>query len=71
MSKVKDSSFLSYERKRTIHIIKNLIDEVISKGGVNEDVLLDTLLDKINNSDLLNDFDLTTLLYLEAELNSN
>lgn len=69
MIKIKNSNYLSYERKRTIHIIKNLLDELISKNGINEDVLLDTLLDKINNSDLLNDFDLTTLLYLEADLN--
>ena len=59
---------LSYERKRTIHIIKNLIDEVICKNGINEDILMGVLVDKFNNSDLLNDFDLTTLLYLEAEL---
>jgi len=64
----KNSYTLSYERKRTIHIIKNLIDEAIFKNGINEDIFMDILIDKFNNSDSINDFDLVTLLYLEAEL---
>ena len=66
-----NSGILSYERRRTLVLVKGLINEAISKDGINEDILMDVLVDKINNEKTLNEFDLITLLYLEAELNIN
>lgn len=66
-----NSGILSYERRRTLILVKDLINEVISKDGVNEDILMDVLVDKINNAKTLDEFDITTILYLEAELTLN
>lgn len=63
-----NNCLLPYERRRTLILVKDLIHEAIKKEGINKDILLNTLNAKTYNTNSLDEFDLITLLYLEAEL---
>lgn len=39
-----NNGVLSYERRRTLILVKDLINEIIIKDGINKDALMDLLL---------------------------